>query len=212
MPICAHSHCILNTARKSQQLFSHQDPCWHLFPLSVQHAISLALAVAAYIMIYHVTHLDVRMLFAECLLSVCKCQELTSWLWSPAFCSRLNYLLFCNQALLKCKWRELKSSLRRTGAVRKNSQMGPHCHVGNSAWDQSQKELRRGTLTAKQTMEKNCFVSFRLSQSSFLVCHPQLFFQSCHSGTPTREWKCFVCVTWLQSDQKQVSLFFHWRS
>lgn len=48
------------------------------FPLFVQHAISLTLAAVAYAMIYHVTHLDIRMLFAECLLGVCKLQELTS--------------------------------------------------------------------------------------------------------------------------------------
>lgn len=171
-----------------------RTPCWHLFPLSVQHAISLALAMTAYIMIYHVTRLDIRMLFAECLLGICKRQELTSWLWSPTSYSRLSYLLFCNQGMLKCKWRELKSSLRRTGAVRKNSQMGPHCHIGNSARDQSQKEFRRGALTAKQTME-NCFGIFRLFQSSFLVCHQQLFFQNCHSGTPIREWKHFLFVS-----------------
>lgn len=32
MLICAHSHCILNTAKKSQHLFSRQDPMLTPFP------------------------------------------------------------------------------------------------------------------------------------------------------------------------------------
>lgn len=147
MLICAHSHCILTTARKSQHLFSHQDPMLTPFPPFLFNMPSVLLWPRC--LHYGLSCDPSRRSHAICRVSLPCLQtpgiNLLTLVSSFLQQVELSAVLQSGHAQTQMEGTKEQAPENRSSQI--NFQMGLHCYVGNSARDQSQKELRRRTLT-----------------------------------------------------------------